>query len=303
MIWHHCCWPADDLEVAMTWLVLSLFFALSPHTVRTIGRSEFPVRQGSEQDLAELATLKSAANVERMLAHVSVNDQWKSALLLRSDGKFTQSISLYFYAPDGGEVTVSFRDSDGSEYSGKGFNLSLTGYELYGLEFLSAGSWPSIQVVALSKEEHRFWSIENTYNRYQGNDKLAAVGTLAVEPYARFVLDMDERIDRYSLEQKFRGMAIFNASSASCSCTAYLFDHGANGANMEGAVDKKVMAAIPVNGKWLGYAIDLFPNIDAKLSKGIGYLFFECSQRVAAIGLSFEEGSPAAGSVPVEPFQ
>lgn len=287
----------------MTWLFFTLFFGLPSPNERMVGCPEFPLRPGSEKYLDEVDYEKSAANVERMLAHVSVNDQWKSALLLRSDGKFSQGISLYFYAPDGSEATVSFRDSDGSEYSGKGFNLSLTGYELYGLEFLSAGSWPSIQVVALSKEEERFWSIENTYNRYQGNEKLAAVGTLAVAPYKRFVIDMDERIDRYSLEQKFRGMALFNTAGTSCTCTAYLFDHGANGANMQGAVDKKVMAAIPANGKWLGYAIDLFPNIDAKLPKGIGYLFFECSQQIAAIGLSFEEGSPAAGSVPVEPFQ
>lgn len=280
----------------MKWMTLIIAScALWAQGNRLDQATNFPSRNGQsvERD-------KNAANVEKYLAHVSVNDQWKSTLLIRSDAQYDQDFTFFFYGPDGRPVRASFTDTDGSSFQGEGYNLTLTGYEIYGLSFQSLDNWPSMQVVVVTSQEDRFYSIENTYNRYDGSYKLAAVGALSSEAFPKFIMDMDERIDSYSHQQKFRGFAIFNPSTNPCNCDVYLFDQGANGANLQGAVAKVSMNPIPANGKWLGYAIDLFPQIDNLLPKGFGYIYTECDRSVSVIGLSFEENSPMTGSVPVE---
>ncbi|MCB1051472.1 MAG: hypothetical protein H6510_10770 [Acidobacteria bacterium] len=280
----------------MKWMTLIIAScALWAQDNRLDQATHFPSRNGQsvERD-------KNAANVEKYLAHVSVNDQWKSTLLIRSDAKYDQRISLFFYGPDGRPARAQFSTTDGASFQSEGFNIDLTGYEIFGISFQNLNNWPSMQVVAVTSENDRFYSIENTYNRYDGSYKLAAVGTLATESFPKFLMDMDERIDSYSHQQKFRGFAIFNPSSDPCNCDVLLYDHGPEGANTIEEVARVSMNPIPANGKWLGYAIDLFPQIDNQLPKGFGYIYTECDRSVSVIGLSFEENSPMTGSVPVE---
>lgn len=263
--------------------------------------SQDALKMASRNGASEIARGKKA-NQERVLAHVSVNDTFQSDLLIRSDSTDTQGFSLYFYGPDGLAVNVKFNTSDNEYYEASGFNFELSGYEIFAINFEEINGWPSIQVVVVTTESDRFYSIENTYKRYAGSQKVASVGALATDAYTQFLMNVDERLDPVSNQYKYRGLAVTNISNNVMSFTVYLYDRGVGGLNTEGYLASETIRNIPANGKWLGYVSDFFPNLPSLLTDDLGYILIETTEPSGAIGLSFEENSYATGSVPIEPI-
>ncbi len=245
----------------------------------------------------------SKATVQKVIPHMSANNIWKSSLLIRNDATYSIQVFLEFIAPDGLPVDVLFVDSDGNEFESNGFAPTLSGYEIYGLDFdLAADDFQSFQVFAYTEEIDRFYGLEAVYHRYNGNQKEATVGSPYLPAFPRFLLNMDERFDLFSGQQKFRGLAITNTENNDCDCTAYLYDNGLEGANLDGFLDS-VRIELGPQQKYVGLVIDLFPDVDTLLAQGFGYIDVDCEGRlVTAMGLAFETDSPLAGSVPVDPI-
>jgi hypothetical protein len=249
-----------------------------------------------------LEMTKSGYLVAEIVPHLSANDIWKSVLYLRNDSGFTANFFLEFYNPSGDLVNVTFQDSDGSGWlTGATYERNLTGYEIISLEFDSAQNASSFQVFIFT-EDNVFYSAEALFNRYDGNTKQASVGVKGTYPEYNIIMNVEERTDLYTDNFNFRAFAITNTEESPCNCTVDLYDDGANGANLEGPIlrnDHDVR--MNGRGKAVWYISDLF-NVE-QLPKGFGYVMITCNRQVTGMGLTFEEYSPIAGSVPMDAIQ
>lgn len=286
----------------LTLLVTGCLFAIPPleivRNAKSVDWSQLPTR-----GIAPQRDKNARVDVLKVVPHLSANDIWKSSLLIRNDATYDIQVFLEFIAPDGLPVDVRFVDSDGSEFVASGFSPVLSGYEIFGLDFdVVSEGFASFQVFAYTSESERFYGLEALYHRYDGNAKVASVGAPYLPAFPRFLLNMDERFDLFSGQQKFRGLALTNTESENCDCIAYLYDDGLDGANLQGYIDA-VTIQLGSQQKWVGLIIDLFPDIDDQLAKGFGYIDVDCQGRyVNAMGLAFETNSPLAGSVPIDPL-
>jgi len=242
------------------------------------------------------------ANSLDVVPHLSANGDWKSAVLVRNNLDFSINLIFEFYDEYGDPAQVYFDDSDGQSWVGNGFDFFLAGREVFALDFdIIEGGYPSFQIFAYSEANIGDYSIETVYSRYDRGTKTASVGVQNSPDSTAFSMNMDERFDPFTGYQKFRGLALTNGEHESCRCTAYLYDDGRGGVNLDGPVDI-VDIDLPARAKWVGLLIDLFPDIDNLLPVGFGYMDVECDRYVSALGLAFEVNSPIAASVPVEPY-
>jgi len=265
----------------------------------------FPSRKAAlPLDTADEPLAQAGATVMKVVPHLSANEIWKSTIMIRSDATYYIEIIIEFRDPDGFPATVVFYDSDDEMFSGEGFHFGLEPYEIYSIDFDQIeGGWSSLQMFSYSSDSDRFYSIESVYNRYDENSlKTASVGVPTEAPYQRFIMNLDERFDAYSGYQKFRGLALTNTTDHTCRCDVFLYDDGKGGENLDGHLGE-VNITLPPRAKWLGYAIDLYPDIDEQLRHGFGYMDVICDELVSALGLGFESESPVAASVPIDPLQ
>lgn len=292
-----------------TWMLISAtflaFVASAAKDEAQPNWAQFPARQGDAAASIEAPeALQAKATVMKVVPHLSANETWKSTLLIRSDATYYIEVVFEFYDPEGRSTNVVFFDSTDERYEGEGFRFGLQPYEIYSIDFDHVTSgWASLQVFAYSTDSDRFYSIESIFNRYdEQSRKTAAVGVPTEAPYERFIMNMDERFDAYSGYQKFRGFALTNTTDDTCRCDIFLYDDGKAGENLEGHLGQ-VQITLGPRAKWVGYIIDLYPDIDDLLRDGFGYIDVMCSRPVNALGLAFEVDSPVAASVPIDPLQ
>lgn len=284
-----------------SWLVLCGFSALclaaeqgfpriSETQVRTV--TAVPRTLAQESDV-----LKQAAWVAEIVPHLSANDTWKSALYVRSDTQVSATFIIEFYTPEGALANVDFIDNDGNRFVASSYQRVLTGFELITLELDSAQGANSVQAFVFAQEGVGF-SVEPIYHRYDGPYKLASVGTKGAYPGKGFILNVEERADLITGQFNYRAFALTNTTESWCDCQVELYDHGAFGANLEGFLSITDVIPVPPRGKRIYYISDLF-DIDL-LPQGIGYVIVYCNRTATMMALTFEENSPAAGSVPVD---
>ncbi|MCB1043555.1 MAG: hypothetical protein KDC35_11470 [Acidobacteria bacterium] len=286
-------------------LMISSFLVAGNQGPVPINRESAPIDWSAVPGRAGKATRSkdAKADVLKVVPHLSANNLWKSSLLIRNDATYDIQVFLEFIAPDGLPVDVTFVDSDGTEFTSNGFAPVLSGFEIFGMDFdVVSEGFQSFQVFAYTDSAERFYGLEAMYHRYEGGVKVASVGAAYLPSFPRFLFNMDERFDLFSGQQKFRGLALTNTEDGNCDCTAYLYDDGLNGANLNGYIDA-VTIQLGAQQKWVGYIIELFPEIDTQLQRGFGYIDVDCQGRlVSAMGLVFENDSPLAGSVPIDPL-
>ncbi|PIE03769.1 MAG: hypothetical protein CSA81_00530 [Acidobacteria bacterium] len=248
--------------------------------------------------LMDQAQFKAGAStVVEVVPHLSANDIWKSILYIRSDSGFSANFYLEFYDPDGNLLDVKFYDSDGLDYYDNHFQRTITGYEIISLEFDSLERGNSFQVFIFT-EDNVFYSAEALFNRYNGTQKEASVGVKGAAPGYNFIMNVEERTDLYTEQFNFRAFAISNIEESYCDCEVELYDNGVGGVNLDGYVARNRFS-IYERGKAVFYVSDLFDVADL-LPKGFGYIIIRCDRVATAMGLTFEENSPVAGSVPID---
>lgn len=243
------------------------------------------------------------AEVFRLVPHLAVSGQWKSVLTFRSDNAAGSVILLEFYDENGLPIEATFFDSDGFEYNAAGFEFELFGFEIYQLEFDQlADNQRSIQVFAFVDESQDTFGLEAVYNNFSGQDKLSSVGVGLANPGDLFVVNFDQRVDAYTGNRKFRGMAVTNTALDSCQCDVQLYNGDGSDLDRFGAPFEVIRLDIPPSGKWLGTVYDLYPDIDDRLLNGLGYAEVICNQFVSPFALAFEQNAPIVSSVPVDVF-
>ncbi len=254
---------------------------------------------------AQLArpVLNKRVDLQRMVPHLAVNDAWKSALTIRNDSDATISVLMEFNDATGNPISVTFYDSDNFEYVGEGFEFALFPYEIYVLEFdLLNGNAANFQIAVVTAEEESAYGLEAVFSNFSGQEKVTAVGVGVNPPGNLFVLNLDQRLDAYTLNQKFRGLAITNNEADVCDCEVRLYnDLGESGDDL--GEYPSLILSMNGYGKWLGTIYDLYPDIDQLLPAGFGYIEVGCTRLVSTLGLAFEAGTPIVASVPVDYFE
>ena len=242
-----------------------------------------------------------------VVPHLSANDIWKSVLYIRNDSGFSAEFLLEFYDPQGNLVNLEFLDSDSGSNDpwmyGSSFSVTLSGYEIFSLEFNLADGANSFQAFVFTRvEDNVFFSTEALFNRYDGNYKEAAVGVKGTVPEYNILMNVEERTDLFTNTFNYRAFAVTNTEEGYCNCTVDLYDDGYNGANLEGPILRnEVDVHMYGRGKAVWYISDLFDV--SLLPKGFGYVWINCDRKVTAMGLTFDEGNPrVAGSVPMDAF-
>lgn len=286
-------------------LSLLLLFAMTCMTLTATDRQvvdQIEPRQRTAQ--ATEAISGKRMNTFKTVPHLAINDQWKSTLNVRNDNSSPITLEFQFYTPDGDPATARFFTSDNrnQELSGQGFNLVLSGYEIFSFEFDSVDNASSIHVYVFETNDNSNYSLETIYNNYSGGQKLSAVGVGYQPANNNFIMNIDHREDAYSEGFLFRGMALTNTSESNCECDVFFYDDGFNGSNQNvGPFDLGTLTLGP-SEKWLWVSTDGFAgqNLDDLMSVGLGHIFMECNQPVSVLGLSFEEGSSIVASVPID---
>lgn len=246
--------------------------------------------------------LNKKVDVQRMIPHLAVNDAWKSALTIRNDLDVAIAVLMEFNDRFGNPIGATFYDSDDFEYNGEGFQFTLFPYEIYVLEFDQLeGNALSFQVAVVTAEEDAFYGLEALYSNFSGQSKVTAVGVGVGPPGDLFVLNLDQRLDAYTLNQKFRGLAITNNEADVCDCEVRLSNDLGESFDQSGDYPT-VILSMNGYGKWLGTIYDLYPDIDQLLPRGFGYLEVGCTRLVSTLGLAFEAGTPIVASVPIDYF-
>ncbi len=276
------------------------------------GDAEFAVRGSKERVAAKGARAAKKAEVARVVPHLAVNEEWVSTLTIRSDALSEIYMVLEFYDINGNPVQTTFYDSFNDQYVNEiGFVIpDLAPGEIYSLDFDTLVGARNLQVFAYTDETEIDYSLEAIYNRFgSAGQKTAFVGVPVQAPGQFFVINLDQRLDAYTGNQKFRGVALTNSAISSCDCQATLFDElgyaidefGQRVGN-PGDLYPLVQVDIAGSAKWLGVTFDLLEDIDTLLPSGLGYLFFDCTENVSALGLAFENGTAVTSSVPIDYF-
>jgi hypothetical protein len=190
-------------------------------------------------------------------------------------------------------VEAIFSDSDGVLYQGSTFDLEMAGLEIYALQFEQLGdNLRNMQVFIFSAESE--YATEAVFDNFQGaGNKVASVSSGVGAYDFNFFMNIDRRQDLFTGNFKLRGLAVTNSSVGDCDCQVTLWDR-------LGAEVGLTSVLIPPTGKFVGPVSALFPNIDQLIPDGLGLLDFACSQQVGVTGLSFENGTPITGSVPID---
>lgn len=286
-------------------LFILLAIAITTLSVTAAERQVVEQLQTREREVIEVIEVSGKRmNTFKTVPHLAVNDQWKSMLNVRNDNNSMINLEFQFYKPNGDPANVRFFTSDNrnQEFSGQGFTLLLSGYELFSFEFDSVEDASSLHIYVFEANDNSNYSLETIYNNYSGNQKLSAVGVGNQPANNNFIINIDHREDAYSANDLFRGMAVTNTADASCECDVFFYNDGFDGSNENvGPIILGELILGP-SEKWLWVSTDGFAgqSLDNLMSVGLGHLFMECSQPVSVLGLAFEQGSTIVSSVPVE---
>ena len=263
----------------------------------------FAVRGQKEHTRVPRETARKKADVLRVVPHMAVNNEWTSELTIRSDSSSETFVVLEFYDGDGNPVEATFLDSFGQEYVAEGFQIpDLLPYEIYSMNFGALEGARNMQIFVFTDETETNYSLEATYHRFGGGDKIASVGVPVVPPGEIFILNLDQRFDPDTGNRKFRGLAVSNNDGIDCNCEATLFNQSGSDLDDSGDPYPLLSMDIPASGKWVGDVYALYPDIDALLNDGLGYLLFQCDNPVSVLGLAFEWNTPVVASVPIDYF-
>jgi len=275
-------------------------------------QGDYAVRRSQERVPVAQAKASKKVDVLKSIPHLAVNEEWVSTVTIRSDALSEISLTLEFYDINGNAVPATFFDSFDDQYVDEiGFVIpDLQPGEIYSLDFDSLLGARNMQILVFSDETETNYGLEAVYNRFGANgQKTAFVGVPVLNPGQFFVVNMDQRLDPYTGFQRYRGLAVFNTSEFNCNCQATLFDdlgypldQFGQRAGQPGDLVPILEVDIPGSAKWLGTTYDLVENIDSLLPLGLGYFFFDCTENVSALGLSFEVGTPVTTSVPIDYF-
>lgn len=240
-----------------------------------------------------VAKTAKRADVVRVVPHLAASNDWKSLLILRNDLNRAISMSIDLYGPDGAPASAVFYDSDDVMYETDRFDLTLNPFEIYTLEFdhMTDPGLFNMQAYIFTDELDQEYSVENVFSNFQGADKVAAVGGGLQAPGDNFFMNVDERVDAYTLNDKLRGLAVTNIETEPCTCSVVLWDHAGNEAST-------ATVLLDPLAKWVGTVASLVNTNN--LSKRLGLLDFDCDRLVAVTGLSFENGTPIVGSTPID---
>ena len=242
-------------------------------------------------------------DVQRVVPHLAVSEVWKSVLTIRNDQETQINLFMEFRDVNGNFVPCVFYDSDDVMYeNATGYNLPLAPYEIYVMEFDQlGGSARSIQVFVISDELESGYGLEAVYNNFIGPDKVSSVGVGVRPPGDLFVMNIDRRVDAYTLNQKFRGAAITNSEDVPCQCEFTLYNQFGQSFDDLGSFPRVLININPL-GKFVGIFTDIYPDLDTLLPLGLGYFEVLCSSPVSVLGLAFESNTSIVASVPVDYF-
>lgn len=277
--------------------IIALGMVLLMGMAGAVAKDESARRYGFRQDT--LKKLPKKVDVFQVIPHLSANDRFKSELVVRNNSTSPITITFDFYGEDGFAAEVIFSDSDGSNWQEQGFIATIQGLEVFSMFFDRVFDLNSFHIYAFADETESNYTLEAFYHLLDGNDKLATVGVPAADPGTNPVMNLDNTIDIDSGLRRFRGVAVTNFLDTNCVCDVWVYDDGANGANAAEGPFNIGTIQIPPSGKWLGTTYDLIPDINFYLPRGFGFVELNCDNPVSMLGLTFEDGSPIIGSVPV----
>ncbi|CAM2005822.1 hypothetical protein [Acanthopleuribacter pedis] len=234
----------------------------------------------------------SLSAAPQWIAHLSANDDFKSDILVRNDSfDETLSVTLNFFASDGGEAAVTLTDAAGQQNAVRRWEVTLAPQTaaLVQLQSVTGGDNRSVQarVDALnqSNEETTLLAVEASFTRFEAGTAVSKVGVALSAPARIF------KVNTPASEP--RGFGITNTDPGqSCECTFTLVGN-------DGTQLGTTTASIPAHAKWLGVVDTLFPGYATTLNSELGSINALCSTPVVVQGLAFNgtvtSGIPTTG--------